>query len=109
MQYKRVQDRLEMWVVALPQVSQFELYSSRIKDFQLRARLKHPRSDGADYAKSLDSPNWQLLGNFTAAKAKGTQTFKARLGSGHSPLANSRGSCVDQVLWPMVSIKQLLG
>ena len=58
------------------QVSQFELYSSRIKDFQLRARLKHPRSDGADYAKSLDSPNWQLLGNFTAAKAKGTQAFK---------------------------------
>ena len=58
------------------QVSQFELYSSRIKEFQLRGRLKNPRSDGADYAKSLDSPNWQLLGNFTAAKAKGTQTFK---------------------------------
>ena len=59
------------------QVSQFELYSSRIKDFQLRARLKHPRSDGPDYSKSLDSPAWQLLGSFTAAKAKGTQTFKA--------------------------------
>ena len=58
-------------------MSQFELYSSRVKDFSVRARLKHPRSDGSDYARSLDSPGWQLLGNFTAAKAKGTQTFKA--------------------------------
>ena len=79
-------------------MSQFELYSSRVKDFQLRARLKHPRSDGPDYAKSLDSPNWQLLGNFTAAKAKGTQTFKASSGSGCSPLPALRYNYVDQVL-----------
>lgn len=68
------------------QVSQHELYSSRIKDFEVWGRQKHPRHDaaigsgepgkGVDYARSLNSTAWKLVGNFTAAKVKGTQSFK---------------------------------
>ena len=39
--------------------------------------MSHPRTDG-DYGKNLDSAAWKLLGNFTAQKLKGTQTFKVR-------------------------------
>ena len=59
------------------QISQHELYSSRVKEFELRGRLNHPRHDG-DYGKNLNGTAWKLLGNFTAQKMKGTQTFKAR-------------------------------
>ena len=68
------------------QVSQHELYSSRIRDFEVRGRQKHPRHDAAagggepgkstDYGRSLNSTAWKLVGNFTAAKVKGTQSFK---------------------------------
>jgi len=66
-------------------VSQHELYSSRIKEFEVRGRQAHPRHDaggggeggkGVDYARSLNSTSWKLVGNFTAAKVKGAQTFK---------------------------------
>lgn len=68
-------------------MSQHELYSSRIKDFEVRGRQKHPRHDaasggaepgskGVDYVRSLNSTAWKLVGNFTAAKVKGTQSFK---------------------------------
>ena len=69
-----------------PQVSQHELYSSRIKDFEVRGRQKHPRHDSVaaagepnksiDYGRSLNHTAWKLVGNFTAAKVKGTQSFK---------------------------------
>ena len=68
-----------------PQVSQHELYSARIRDFEVRGRQKHPRHDSAaagepgksiDYGRSLNNTAWKLVGNFTAAKVKGTQSFK---------------------------------
>lgn len=70
-------------------MSQHELYSSRIKDFEVRGRQKHPRHDAAaaagepgksvDYARSLNNTAWKLVGSFTAAKVKGTQSFKVSL------------------------------
>ncbi len=52
---------------------QFELYSARVKDFEVRGRQSHPRNDGLDYGRGLNSTNWKLLGNFTAEKTKGTR------------------------------------
>lgn len=54
---------------------QFELYSSRVKEFEVRGRQSHPRTDGVEYSRGLDSPAWKLLGNYTAEKTKGTQSF----------------------------------
>eukprot|EP00887_Chlorella_sp_A99_P002880 scaffold6.g2880.t1 len=78
--------RADKWVlVELSQVAklsrvalaQYELYSSRVRDFELRGRQSHPRTDGvgADYARGLNSSQWRLLGNFTAEKRKGVQMF----------------------------------
>ena len=53
--------------------AQFELYSSRVAEFEVYGRRSHPRSDGPDYARGLNASAWQLLGRFTAANAKGTQ------------------------------------
>lgn len=52
---------------------QYELYSSRVRDFELYGRQSHPRSDGSDYARNLNASSWELLGQFTAANVKGTQ------------------------------------
>ena len=52
---------------------QFELYSSRVREFEVLGRQSHPRVDGADYAKSLTALAWQPLGRFTAANVKGVQ------------------------------------
>ena len=52
---------------------QWELYSSRVRDFEVLGRQNHPRTDGGDYAKTLNATSWQLLGRFTAANTKGTQ------------------------------------
>eukprot|EP00891_Asterochloris_glomerata_P001172 jgi/Astpho2/1172/fgenesh1_pg.00021_%23_20_t len=57
------------------ELSQDELYSSRVKDFELRGRQTHPRSEGTDYTRGLNSTQWKLLGQFRAAKMKGTQSF----------------------------------
>ncbi|DBB07989.1 TPA: hypothetical protein ACH3X3_009365 [Trebouxia sp. C0006] len=57
------------------QLSQYELYSSRVKDFEVRGRQGHPRAQGGDYSKSLNTTGWQLMGKYTAAKMKGSQTF----------------------------------
>lgn len=54
-------------------IAQFELYSSRVAEFEVYGRQNHPRSDGPDYARGLNSSAWQLLGRFTAANMKGTQ------------------------------------
>ncbi len=53
--------------------TQFELYSSRVRDFEVLGRQSHPRADGSDYAKSLNASSWQPLGRFTAANVKGMQ------------------------------------
>ncbi|KAA6420457.1 MAG: Galactose-binding isoform 1 [Trebouxia sp. A1-2] len=57
------------------QLSQYELYSSRVKDFEVRGRQAHPRAQGGEYSKSLNTSGWQLMGKYTAAKMKGSQTF----------------------------------
>ena len=57
--------------------TQFELYSSRVAEFEVYGRQNHPRSDGPDYARGLNSSAWQLLGRFTAANTKGTQVALA--------------------------------
>lgn len=78
----------------LAQVSQYELYSSRVRDFQVRARMSHPRSDG-DYGKNLESPAWKLLGTFTAQRVKGSQVFKVR---GHP--RGVFGNCSERTCLP---------
>lgn len=55
------------------QLSQYELYSSRVKDFEVRGRQAHPRAQGGDYAKTFNNTGWPLLGKYTAAKMKGSQ------------------------------------
>ena len=55
------------------QLSQYELYSSRVKDFEVRGRQAHPRAQGGDYSKSLNTSGWQMMGKYTAAKMKGSQ------------------------------------
>lgn len=55
---------------------QDELYSSRIRGFEVFGRQSHPRAEGPDYGNHLDASAWQLLGNFTAANTKGTQVLK---------------------------------
>ena len=66
------------------ELGQYELYSSRIKDFELSVTLSNIRSaskasseEGA--SRILNSPHWQPVANFTAAKLKGMQTFRLRL------------------------------
>ena len=65
--------RLQVAKVDTIELSQDELYSSRVKDFELRGRQTHPRSEGTDYTRGLNSTQWKLLGHFRAAKMKGTQ------------------------------------
>ena len=55
------------------QLSQYELYSSRVKDFEVRGRQAHPRAQGGEYAKTLNTSGWPLLGKYTAVKMKGSQ------------------------------------
>lgn len=55
------------------QLSQYELYSSRVKDFEVRGRQAHPRAQGGDYAKTFNTTGWPLLGKYTATKMKGSQ------------------------------------
>ena len=52
---------------------QNELYSSRVKEFEIRGRQTHPRTEGTDYGKILNSGGWQFLGAFNASNVKGTQ------------------------------------
>eukprot|EP01025_Chloroclados_australasicus_P007349 TRINITY_DN1235_c0_g1_i4.p1 TRINITY_DN1235_c0_g1~~TRINITY_DN1235_c0_g1_i4.p1 ORF type:complete len:721 (-),score=80.43 TRINITY_DN1235_c0_g1_i4:1425-3587(-) len=54
-----------------------ELYSSRVRDFQVYGRERHPRYDNkqGDYSKSINSSSWTLIGNFTADNRRGPQVF----------------------------------
>lgn len=65
----------QMAKVSRLELAQYELYSSRVQEFEVRGRQSHPRTDNMDTAKGLNSTAWKLLGRFTAEKAKGTQTF----------------------------------
>ena len=58
---------------------QDELYSSRVKDFEVFGRQSHPRAEGSDYGAHLNASAWQLLGRFTAANTKGTQVRGSQL------------------------------
>ena len=58
---------------------QDELYSSRIRDFEVFGRQNHPRAEGPDYGSHLNASAWQLLGSFTAANTKGTQVLTSCL------------------------------
>ena len=51
------------------ELAQFELYSARVREFEVWGRQSHPRTDGfgSEYARTLNSTQWQLLGNFTGA------------------------------------------
>lgn len=50
--------------------AQNELYSARVREFELLGRQSHPRTDGVgtDYGRSLNSSQWRLLGNFTGGR-----------------------------------------
>lgn len=56
-------------------IAQYELYSSRLKEFEVRGRQSHPRTDDVDTAKGLNSTAWKVLGRWTAERVKGTQEF----------------------------------
>ena len=73
---------------------QYELYSSRVKQFELYGRRSHPRTDGVagDYARSLNSTLWHLMGNFTAETGKGAQA-RGVGGGGGGGLGGERGWC----------------
>ena len=64
---------LQVAKVVAFQLSQYELYSSRVKDFEVRGRQTHPRAQGGEYAKTLNTTGWPLLGKYTGAKMKGSQ------------------------------------
>lgn len=57
------------------ELSQFELYSSKAKEFVVYGRQSQPRAGGTDVAQLLNSTQWRLLGSFAAEKTKGTQAF----------------------------------
>lgn len=57
------------------ELAQHELYSSRVKDFEVFGRQTHPRVEGTDPYKWSNSTQWKLVGIFKAENAKGTQSF----------------------------------
>lgn len=58
---------------------QYELYSSRIKGFEVRGRQTHPRVDGVELSRGLNSSSWKLLGNLTAENKKGGLSPRSRM------------------------------
>ncbi|KAK2075831.1 hypothetical protein QBZ16_001572 [Prototheca wickerhamii] len=56
---------------------QNELYSSRVKAFEVYVRESHPRQEaGANLTAGLESTTWKLAGNFTAQNQRGVQYFR---------------------------------
>lgn len=82
---------LELPQVVMPnllQIVQTELYSARLRDFQVHGRQSHPRVDlppgygnSLEYNRTLNSTSWELIGQYTAVKRKGTQSFKVCSGA----------------------------
>ena len=67
---------LQLGTIETMKLTMKELYSSRVESFKLLGRQSHPRRDGPDFAASIESGNWQLLGHFTAENKRGTQSFQ---------------------------------
>lgn len=61
--------------VSSVEISQHELYSSRVKEFTVYGMQSHPRMLAMEASNSVDSNGWNFIGTFTAAKTKGTQEF----------------------------------
>ena len=50
---------------------QFELYSARVRQFEVLGRQSHPRTDGvgSEFSRALNRSQWKHLGNFTGGWA----------------------------------------
>ena len=62
------------------ELSNKEMYSSRVRDFSVKGRQSHPKRDGqggAEYTLGFNSSSWHLIGTFTAANVKGVQSFQS--------------------------------
>lgn len=70
--------------VSRVELQQYELYSARVREFEAWGRQSHPRSDGygSEYARTLNSSQWQLLGNFTGGAVCGSCGSAAPGGGG---------------------------
>ncbi len=64
--------------VSSVEISQHELYSSRVKEFTVYGMQSHPRMLAMESSNSVDSNGWSFIGTFTAAKTKGTQEFQVQ-------------------------------
>lgn len=60
--------------VSQVELTQNELYSSRVKEFEVYGMQNHPRTL-SNLESAIDRSPWGLMGRFQASKAKGTQTF----------------------------------
>lgn len=64
--------------VSSVEISQHELYSSRVKEFDLYGMASHPRTLAMESSTSIDKNAWNFMGKFEGGKAKGTQSFKVQ-------------------------------
>jgi hypothetical protein len=64
--------------VSSVEISQHELYSSRVKEFDVYGMASHPRTLALESSNSIDKNAWSLMGKFEGGKAKGTQSFKVQ-------------------------------
>ncbi len=57
-------------------ISQNELYSSRLKEFSVYGMHSHPRTLATlESSTNVDSNGWSFMGKFEGKKSKGVQTF----------------------------------
>lgn len=52
-------------------LDQYELYSSRVKQFEVFGRLSNPMVNAVEQYKDLNDSQWKPLGTFKADKMKG--------------------------------------
>ena len=64
--------------VSSVEISQHELYSSRVKEFDVYGMASHPRTLALESSNSIDKNAWAFMGKFEGGKAKGTQSFKVQ-------------------------------
>eukprot|EP00890_Picochlorum_soloecismus_P000579 jgi/Picsp_1/1521/NSC_04999-R1_galactose-binding protein len=64
--------------VSSVEISQHELYSSRVKEFDVYGMASHPRTLAMESSTSIDRNAWNFMGKFEGGKAKGTQSFKVQ-------------------------------
>jgi len=69
------------------ELSQHELYSARVHEFEAFGRRSNPRLDSngggkaVDLGASLGSPPWESLGSFAATNVRGSQAFPVASGA----------------------------